>query len=236
MKNCRKLSEQSCQKGLLVRVLSVCLLLVCLGVCLLPSPSACSWCLPRKCWRLQMESCAGRSAKARKGIRCMSGMSTLHEWKWYVLHWLSSPLGREREREREMCRERLLTIFCLGFWFSFSRRSFPMNIPLTRCRNGVSAIGSSFANKTFSTAVEVNVREIRNVAIIAHVDHGKTTMVDRLLQACGEKKDDTNRVMDSGALEMVGLSRIRNQYCDEHNIQSCRLSLLPVILSYLILS
>jgi hypothetical protein len=85
-----------------------------------------------------------------------------------------------------------------------------MNIPLTRCRNGVSAIGSSFANKMFSTSAEVNVREIRNVAIIAHVDHGKTTMVDRLLQACGEKKDDTNRVMDSGALEMVGLSRIRN--------------------------
>jgi GTP-binding protein len=47
-------------------------------------------------------------------------------------------------------------------------------------------------------------RAIRNIAIIAHVDHGKTTMVDKLLQCAGtfranEKVEE--RVMDSGDIE-----------------------------------
>jgi GTP-binding protein len=44
--------------------------------------------------------------------------------------------------------------------------------------------------------------ELRNVAIIAHVDHGKTTMVDRLLQQTGMlDREGPERVMDSNELE-----------------------------------
>ena len=46
--------------------------------------------------------------------------------------------------------------------------------------------------------------DLRNIAIIAHVDHGKTTLVDEMLKQCGEYHENqqvTERVMDSGDLE-----------------------------------
>ena len=48
------------------------------------------------------------------------------------------------------------------------------------------------------------MRALRNIAIIAHVDHGKTTMVDKLLQQAGtfaKHQQLSERVMDSNDLE-----------------------------------
>lgn len=49
-----------------------------------------------------------------------------------------------------------------------------------------------------------NRENIRNIAIIAHVDHGKTTLVDAMLRQCGifrENEQVEERVMDSNDLE-----------------------------------
>src|ERR1700687_5849548 len=50
----------------------------------------------------------------------------------------------------------------------------------------------------------MNNKNIRNIAIIAHVDHGKTTLVDAMLRQSGifrANQEVVERVMDSNDLE-----------------------------------
>lgn len=59
--------------------------------------------------------------------------------------------------------------------------------------------------------------DIRNIAIIAHVDHGKTTLVDAMIKQSGlVTKGDQTRIMDSGTIERERGITITSKNCAIH--------------------
>ncbi|MDR3265072.1 MAG: GTP-binding protein, partial [Synergistaceae bacterium] len=62
----------------------------------------------------------------------------------------------------------------------------------------------------------MQANRIRNLAIVAHIDHGKTTLIDSIFRAAqtfGGRSKAVERVMDSGALERERGITIRSKPC-----------------------
>ena len=77
--------------------------------------------------------------------------------------------------------------------------------------------------------------DVRNIAIIAHVDHGKTTLVDELLKQSGvfrENQEVAERVMDSNDIERNVVSqsspKIQRSLTKEQRSTSSTLLATPI--------
>jgi GTP-binding protein len=70
--------------------------------------------------------------------------------------------------------------------------------------SGFLSLPSRRSRRAFRMSESQSVERLRNIAIVAHVDHGKTTLVDQLLKQSGtlnERAAVPDRVMDSNDLE-----------------------------------
>ena len=73
--------------------------------------------------------------------------------------------------------------------------------------------------------------DLRNIAIIAHVDHGKTTLVDEMLRQSGavrEGAEMAERAMDSNAIEREPITTISWSFILTAKPSSIAVARLPV--------
>jgi GTP-binding protein len=68
-------------------------------------------------------------------------------------------------------------------------------------------VGGHFFIEVFMTSPTPRRTDVRNIAIIAHVDHGKTTLVDAMFRQSGVFRD--NQAMDDRVMDSMDLERER---------------------------
>ena len=98
------------------------------------------------------------------------------------------------------------TVFSFQFLAGLHSRSFLCKILKVReeCAKIPKFVVVEYVYRDEERDMQITREDVRNVAIIAHVDHGKTTLVDELLKQSGVFRDNqevAERVMDSNDIE-----------------------------------
>ena len=87
---------------------------------------------------------------------------------------------------------------------SLESNVFAAQNPVKQDSHSCVAFVTIYRKESERKSMRTKREDVRNVAIIAHVDHGKTTLVDGLLKQSGvfrENQEVAERVMDSNDIE-----------------------------------